>query len=205
MGFFATLLSTPMRLTGTGRGNETAISKQLVEYAKKDLPAVFEQLKTSPNGLSVEEAETRLETYGYNEVASKKRITWYMRLWTNVKNPLVILLIVLGVISYLTEDIRAAIVIFTMVVLGVVLRYYQEQRADHAAEDLEAMVSTTATVVREGQPREISLKELVPGDIVALSAGDMVPADVRLMSAKDLFLNQVTLTGESLPVEKTPD
>ena len=203
MGFFATILTTPMRLTGTLRGNGTAVSKQLVENAQKDLLAVFEQLQTSPNGLSAGEVETRLETYGPNEVAREKRITWYMRLWDNLKNPLVILLVVLGVISYLTEDIRAAIMIFAMVVLGIVLRYFQEQRADHAAEELKALVSTTATVIRDHARQEISLRDLVPGDIVLLSAGDMVPADVRVVNAKDLFLNQATLTGESLPVEKT--
>src|ERR1700690_2587678 len=91
-----------------------------------------------------------------------------------------------------------------MVLLGLVLRFVQESRADTAAEKLKAMVSTTATVVREGQRKEIPLGDLVPGDIVRLSAGDMVPADVRLVSAKDLFLNQAALTGESLPVEKLP-
>jgi Mg2+-importing ATPase len=204
MGFFATLISTPMRLTGAMRGNGIGISKQLIENAHKDLSAVFEQINTSPNGLTNEEVETRLETYGPNEVAREKRITWFMRLWDNLKNPLVILLVVLGIISYLTEDVRAAIMIFLMVVLGVVLRYFQEQRADNAAAQLKAMVSTTATVIREGVHKEISLSQLVPGDIVQLSAGDMVPADVRLMTAKDLFLNQAALTGESLPVEKTP-
>jgi Mg2+-importing ATPase len=84
------------------------------------------------------------------------------------------------------------------------LRYFQESRADDAAEKLQAMVSTTASVVRDGNRLEIPLKELVPGDIVHLSAGDMVPADVRVLSTKDLFLNQAALTGESLPVEKTP-
>ncbi|HEX7588358.1 MAG TPA: magnesium-translocating P-type ATPase, partial [Anaerolineae bacterium] len=84
-----------------------------------------------------------------------------------------------------------------------VLRYYQESRADLAAEKLQAMVSTTATAIREGKRREIPLQELVPGDIVALSAGDMIPADVRIISAKDLFLNQAALTGESLPAEKS--
>jgi P-type Mg2+ transporter len=204
MGFFATLLATQMRLSGTLRGNGTVVSKQLVENAHKDISAVFEQLNTSPNGLNSGEVEARLEIYGANEVAREKRITWYMRLWDNVKNPLVILLIVLGVISYLTEDLRATVMIFTMVVLGIILRYFQEQRADHAAEELKAMVSTTATVIREGLRQEISLRNLVPGDIVLLSAGDMVPADVRLMNAKDLFLNQAALTGESMPVEKTP-
>ncbi|MBE3038808.1 MAG: magnesium-translocating P-type ATPase, partial [Chloroflexi bacterium] len=106
-------------------------------------------------------------------------------------------------ISYLTGDIRATIMILLMVILGIVLRYVQESRADTAAEKLKAMVSTTATVIRDGQRKEIPLKELVSGDIVVLAAGDMIPADVRLLTAKDLFLNQAALTGESLPVEKT--
>ena len=91
-----------------------------------------------------------------------------------------------------------------MVLLGIVLRFFQELRADNAAEKLKAMVSTTATVVRDGKRGKFALQELVPGDIVHLSAGDMVPADVRLLTAKDLFLNQAALTGESLPVEKRP-
>ena len=126
-----------------------------------------------------------------------------MRLWDNVKNPLVILLTLLGLISFLTGDLRATIMILLMVLLGIVLRYYQESRADLAAEKLQAMVSTTATAIREGKRCEIPLQELVPGDIVALSAGDMIPADVRIISAKDLFLNQSALTGESLPAEKS--
>jgi Mg2+-importing ATPase len=89
-----------------------------------------------------------------------------------------------------------------MVVLGVVLQFVQEARADNAAEQLQAMVSTTASVIRDGKKLEIPLKELVPGDIITLAAGDMVPADVRMLATKDLFLNQASLTGESVPVEK---
>jgi Mg2+-importing ATPase len=92
-----------------------------------------------------------------------------------------------------------------MVVLGVVLRFVQEMRADNAAEKLKAMVSNTATLVRDGKEEEVSLKMLVPGDIIRLAAGDMVPADARVLSAKDLFLNQAALTGEALPVEKKAD
>ena len=125
-----------------------------------------------------------------------------MRLLGNIKNPLVLLLLALGVLSYLTGDLRAMVVIFVMVVLGVVLRFVQEMRADNAAEKLKAMVSNTATLVRGGKEEEVSLKMLVPGDIIRLAAGDMVPADVRVLSAKDLFLNQAALTGEALPVEK---
>jgi Mg2+-importing ATPase len=116
---------------------------------------------------------------------------------------LVILLTVLAILSFATNDFRAGTVMLLMVVLGVSLRFVQETRADTAAARLKAMISVTATVVREGKPREIPLKQLVPGDVVKLCAGDMIPGDVRLISAKDLFVIQATLTGESLPVEKT--
>jgi Mg2+-importing ATPase len=202
MGFLTTIFTTPQRWVNITHGNGIQISKLLVESARQDVPLVLEKLNTTPNGLIADEVEARLERYGYNEVAKEKRQTWLMRLFDNLKNPLVILLGLLGLVSYLTGDMDGTIVIFIMVLLGIVLRYVQESRADSAADKLKAMVSTTATVVRDGQRREISLKELVPGDIVHLSAGDMVPADVRLLSAKDLFLNQAALTGESMPVEK---
>jgi Mg2+-importing ATPase len=198
MGLLPTVLTKSTRQVANHQ-----VSKDLVDSAHTDAPKVLENLKTSTNGLHEIEIETRLEKYGPNEVASEKRQTWLGRLWENIKNPLVILLIVLGVISFLTGDVRATIMILIMVLLGIILRYVQESRADHAAEQMRAMVNTTATVVREGKHKEIPLKELVPGDIVVLSAGDLVPADVRLLAAKDLFLNQSTLTGESMPVEKT--
>jgi Mg2+-importing ATPase len=174
-----------------------------VESARSEIITVLANLNTTESGLSMTEVNARLEQYGPNDVAREKRRTWFMRLWDNIKNPLVILLVILGLISYLTGDLRATTVILTMVILGIVLRYVQESRADHAAERLKAMVRTTTTVIRDKQRKEIPLRELVPGDIITLSAGDMIPADVRLLSAKDLFLNQSTLTGESLPVEKT--
>ena len=154
------------------------------------------------DGLSQSEADSRLKKYGPNEIAREKRQSGLMRLLGNVKNPLVILLTALGIISFLTGDMRATAVIFIMVLLGIVLRFYQEMRADNAAEKLKAMVSSTATVVRGGKESEVPLKFLVPGDIIRLSAGDLVPGDVRVLLAKDLFLNQSALTGESLPVEK---
>src|SRR5450756_1519431 len=99
----------------------------------------------------------------------------------------------------------AASDVYKRQVLGVVLRFFQELRADNAAAKLQAMVSNTATLVRDGKQQELPLKRLVPGDIIRLAAGDMVPADVRVLSAKDLFLNQAALTGESLPVERKAD
>src|ERR1035437_745455 len=173
------------------------------EAAIKDIPEVLQLQGTSPNGLTEAEAAARLEKFGPNEVAHERKHEWLHRLWLAVRNPLVILLTILATVSYATGDIRAGTVMLLMVVLGVTLRFVQETKADNAAAKLKAMIKVTATVVRDGQAREIPLQQLVPGDIVKLSAGDMIPADVRLIAAKDLFIIQATLTGESLPVEKT--
>jgi len=183
-------------------GSEAHVSEQLLEKARADTETVLRELESRFDGLSQAEADSRLKQYGLNEIAREKRQSALMRLLSNVKNPLVLLLTALGVLSFLTGDLRATVVIFVMVVLGVVLRFFQEIRADNAAEKLKAMVSNTATSVRDGKEAEVLLKLLVPGDIIRLAAGDMVPADVRVLAAKDLFLNQSTLTGESLPVER---
>ena len=96
-------------------------------------------------------------------MARENQHSFFARLWDNIKNPLVILLSVLGIVSYLTGDLRAAVVIASMVLLGIVLRFVQESRADHAAEQLKAMVSTTATVLRDGRKVELPLQQIVPG------------------------------------------
>ncbi len=204
MGLFGTIISAPAR-AGTAARPSGHVSKDLINSATQEASAALQQLNSSMEGLSLQEAAERLAKYGPNEVASQKRTTFLARLWTNIKNPLVILLTALAVISYLTGDLRATIVIASMVVLGVVLRFVQEARADDAAAKLKAMVNTTATVLRGGQQQEIALHQVVPGDVIILSAGDMVPADCRLLNAKDLFLNQSALTGESMPVEKFPE
>jgi Mg2+-importing ATPase len=173
------------------------------DAATQEIAAVLQQLRTSPAGLSEEEAAARLEQYGPNEVAHEKKHEWLRRLWVAVRNPLVILLTVLAILSYLTDDFAGGTVMVVMVLLGVSLRFVQETKADKAAAKLKAMIKVTATVIRDGQQKEIPLQQLVPGDVVKLSAGDMIPGDVRLISAKDLFIIQATLTGESLPVEKT--
>ncbi len=205
MGFPKATLNPSQRLGNLTRANGAHSSDQLLEKARADTDTVLKELESQLDGLSQEEADSRRKQYGLNEIAREKRQSALMRLLNNVKNPLVILLTALGVLSFLTGDLRATVVIFVMVVLGVVLRFFQEMRADNAAEKLKAMVSNTATVVRGGKEEEVSLKMLVPGDIIRLAAGDMVPADVRVLSAKDLFLNQAALTGESLPVERKAD
>jgi Mg2+-importing ATPase len=184
---------------------EAAFSAALLEMAGLEADSVLKSLGTQLSGLNEAEAGDRLKQHGLNEIAREKHKSALIHLLNNMKNPLVILLAVLAVISYLTGDLRATVVILAMILLGIVLRFYQELRADNAAAELKAMVSNRATVIRNGEEKEIPLKMLAPGDIVRLSAGDMIPADVRVLSAKDLFLNQSALTGEALPVEKNPD
>ena len=174
----------------------------LAEVAQLETNEVFSRMKTAAEGLSENEAARRFAKVGPNVVAASKHRGWLWRLLTATRNPLVILLVVLATISFATGDARAGSVMTLMVILGVLLRFVQEARADAAAEKLKAMINVTAAVVRAGKEEEIPLKQLVPGDVVKLSAGDMIPADVRLVAAKDLFISQATLTGESLPVEK---
>jgi Mg2+-importing ATPase len=204
-------MSTPPETTQAARpaaapdAGAVQASADLLEKARKDADTLLKELGSQVSGLSASEADARLKQYGTNEIAREKHRSVLMRLFDNLKNPLVLLLSALGVLSYLTGDQRATVVIFVMVILGVVLRFFQEMRADHAAEKLQAMVSNTATVLRGDKETEEPLKLLVPGDIIRLAAGDMVPADVRVLAAKDLFLNQVALTGEAMPVEKHAD
>jgi P-type Mg2+ transporter len=175
------------------------------DAAMEESSVVLQRLGTSLSGLGEEEAAARLAQYGPNEVAHERQQSWLYRLFIAARNPLVILLTILAIISFVAPqgDVVTGIIMLVMVVLGLSLRFVQETRADNAAAKLKAMISVTATVVRDGQPKEIPLKQLVPGDVVKLSAGDMIPGDVRLIAAKDLFIIQATLTGESMPVEKT--
>jgi Mg2+-importing ATPase len=177
----------------------------LTEVAALETEGVFIRMSSSPGGLAGSEAARRLVKTGANVVAEGKHRGWFWRLLTAARNPLVILLVILATISFATGDARAGSVMSLMVILGVLLRFIQEARADAAAEKLKAMINVTAAVTRAGREQEIPLRELVPGDVVTLSAGDMIPADVRLIAANDLFVSQGTLTGESLPVEKFAD
>jgi Mg2+-importing ATPase len=194
-----------MTLLKEPNGDRTA--EFVRDAASKEAAEILQRLGCSVSGLSEEEAAERLEVFGPNEVGPEKKHTWLQRFYHAAVNPLVILLSVLAILTFATAegttDYIGGFVMVAMIVLGLSLRFIQETRADNAAAKLKAMISVTATVVRAGQQREIPLRELVPGDIVKLCSGDMIPGDVRLISAKDLFVIQATLTGESLPVEKS--
>ena len=203
------------------------LSRQLVQQAQADLPAIMAQLNTRKEGLSHAEADAIRARVGPNEVEHEKPMSAGLHLWLSYKNPFNLLLTVLAVVSYFTEDIKAAIVIGSMVALSTLIRFVQERRSNQAALALKELVSNKATVIRQISsaaaaadaeryfeinlsvkptgPAELPIKQLVPGDIVLLSAGDMIPADCRVMGAKDLFVSQSAMTGESLPVEKFPE
>jgi P-type Mg2+ transporter len=178
------------------------VSPAVLDAAGRDDDELLRSLLTTREGLTQVEAEDRAQKTGPNVVAQERRRGWFLRLLGILRNPLVILLAALSSISFATGDPRAGSVMAGMVVLGAALRFFQEARADAAAAKLKAMIHVTSTVVRDGNARELPLRDLVPGDIIHLSAGDMIPGDVRVLSAKDLFVSQGTLTGESLPVEK---
>jgi len=190
--------------------------RELLALTRLSPDEALADLGSSWLGLAPAEAEARLAQHGLNEVAHEKPKRAVRRLLELFLTPLSMLLLALSFINYETGEVRGAAVIAVMVVLSSLLSFVQERRSSTAAAKLRAMVSTTATVTRQvdaddaaqpdpGVPArrvEIPLANVVPGDIVHLSAGDILPADVRVLSARDLFVNQASLTGESLPVEK---
>lgn len=164
-------------------------------------------VSSSPEGLEVGEAESRLKRLGPNLVTKEQRPSIAKELWNRARNPLNALLVVLAAASFALGDVRAAVVIVVMVALAIGTSFIQEHRSNEAAARLRSMVKNTASVRRRGLAKdgaftEVPLEALVPGDIVQLSAGDMIPADLRLLDAKDLFINQSALTGEAMPAEK---
>lgn len=197
-----------LRGAAVGRQASNALTASLLEWSALESASVLERLESRREGLSETEAEERCQRDGLNEVDQDRPIGAWMHLWYCYCNPFNLLLTVLATISWLTEDVEAAVVIGSMVAISTLLRFIQEKRSNRAAEKLKAMVSNTATVFRSAEDDgpalrvEVPIRQLVPGDVLWLSAGDMVPADVRLLSAKDLFVGQAALTGESLPVEK---
>ena len=165
--------------------------------------ALLTTLATAPEGLTDAKAEARLKRFGPNQIARERPPSILREIIGRARSPLNALLFVLAIVSWSTGDLRAAAVIATMVVLSVGLAFVQEHRSNRAAAALRALVRTTVAVRRGGAVREVPLETIVPGDIVQLAAGDLVPGDLRVLAAKDLHVNQSSLTGESLPCEKS--
>src|SRR3984893_16095907 len=216
------------RPTQQRANSRSTVSPMLWELAQGDPCVALNTMEGSFEGLTDAEVERRRRIYGKNEVAHEKSPPWWVQLLKAFSSPFILVLLILAIASYITDvylarepqaiDWKKVIILATMILVSGILRFWQEFRSMRAADRLKAMVRTRATVSRirtndlpvamrgtfssRDGPREIPIVELVPGDIIHLSAGDMVPADVRLIAAKDLFVSQSVLTGESMPVEK---
>jgi len=163
---------------------------------------VLKALKTSEKGLTKTEAEKRLEEFGYNELKKEKGITALTIFLDQFSNALILLLIFAGFLSLFLGEMIESIAIFFIVLLNTVLGFIQEYRAEKAIEALEKISAPIAKVLREGVELEIPAREVVPGDIILLEAGDIVPADSRLMDVYSLQIDEASLTGESVPSQK---
>ena len=195
------------RSSGAVSEGSATSGETLGALARLSPEEALQRLRSMADGLAPDEVEERLRAVGPNQVAHEERHTILGELASRSINPLNVLLLALAIASYFLGDQRAAIVIAVMVLLSVSLGFLQEHRSNKAADALRRMVLTTATVRRRGADTvqdhiDIPIEHIVPGDVVLLSAGDMIPADLRLISAKDLFINQSTLTGEAMPLEK---
>lgn len=190
------------------------VKRRLLSAAAKQPDTLLIQYDTSYDGFDEEKVEDMRDEHGRNVITQQKHDPIWKRLFEAFVNPFTVVLFTLAIISALTGDVPAVVIVTTLVTISGLLRFVQELRSGRAAEKLSEMVETTITVQRiledeadkntrpESVKRDIPLDEVVVGDIVHLAAGDMVPADVRILQAKDLFINQSSLTGESEPVEK---
>ncbi|MER3478860.1 MAG: magnesium-translocating P-type ATPase [Leptolyngbya sp. ERB_1_2] len=194
-------------------GFNTNTEIKLKNAAKGDKDFYLAMLNSKETGLSINEVHNKQKQFGLNEIVHEKAPAWYLQFLQAFLNPFIGVLIVIAIISLVTDvliaspeerDFKTITVVSIMVFLSSFLRFWQEFRSNKAAEQLKSMVKTTALVLREKiGKKEIDIKEIVPGDIVFLSAGDMIPADCRIIQSKDLFVSQSMLTGEALPVEKS--
>ncbi|TWP24386.1 magnesium-translocating P-type ATPase [Apibacter muscae] len=172
----------------------------------------YAMLESSEKGLSLPTVEEKIKKFGYNEIEQDKVPSWYKQFVMAFINPFIAVLVILVIISAIMDvwivspeerDFKTIIVVGSMIIISSILRFWQEYNSNRAAENLKNMVKTTATVFRRNQGKvEVNIREIVPGDIVHLSAGDMIPADLRIIKSKDLFVSQAILTGESHPLEK---
>lgn len=162
------------------------------------------ELHSAPNGLSQDDAERRLKQFGPNSIHEGSQVTAFGLFLSQFKSPLVLILVFAALISAIAGEWPDAVIVLAVVLGSTTLGFVQEYRASGAIEKLRSKVMIKSSVVRDGQSSEVLSKDVVPGDVVLLSAGSLIPADGVVLEANDLFVNQAVLTGEVFPVEKKP-
>jgi len=174
------------------------------QYWSQSPDALMASLHCAPGGLSTEDASRRLGQFGPNALEARKKATALGFFLNQFKSPLVLILLFAAVVSAIVQEWVDATIVMIVVVGSALLSFIQEYAASNAVEKLRARVRLKATVLRDGQPTPIPAEEVVPGDVLLLSAGSLVPADGLVLEARDFFVNQAVLTGETFPVEKKP-
>lgn len=186
------------------------INKMYADESKISKEEFIQKYRIKEKGITNEEAETKLQKLGPNEIRQAKPKKWYNYFWESLVTPFNCILIGIALILIYTDVILAEapsyaniIVIAILVIASTLLDFFEEYRSNKAAEKLKKMVATKTTVIRNGQKLDIPIKDVVIGDTVVLSAGSMIPADLRVIEAKDLYVGQSSLTGESDSIKKT--
>jgi Mg2+-importing ATPase len=164
---------------------------------------LIDNLQSRITGLTSDDAKRRLVTYGANQLKPQKRSDALTHFIAQFKSPIILILLFATGLSLFLHNVVDASIIFIIVIISGLLGFWQEHSASNAIQKLLAIVKIKTTVVREGQSQEIPVEEVVPGDVIALNAGDIVPGDCLLLESKDLFVDEAMLTGETFPVEKT--
>ena len=187
------------------QGEMSEHERRLIHLCTVPAQEALSSLHTGFKGLDSEEADTRLDKYGPNELSHAKHLGFWADIFERCKSPLVIQLLVIATISGVMGDLESAVIVGLMVLLSVGLSYILDSRSSNTVATLGKRVESRTLVLRDGMEKEIRISEIVPGDIVLLHAGSIVPADLRLLTAKDFFVSESALTGESMAVEKSVD
>lgn len=174
-----------------------------VEFWSVPVPEMLQRLQTTDEGLSSSESSERLKKYGANLLKPKKSSNTFKILLSQFKSPITLILLFAAGMSFFLGDITDTVIIITIILISSLLGFWQEKGAADAFEKLLSAVEVKATVVRDGEGKEVLIEQIVPGDVIIFGAGDIVPADCLILESKGLFVNEATLTGETYPVEKS--
>ena len=177
-------------------------NRKKLEFWSVPASEMLEDLQTTSEGLKNSEINERLKRYGTNILKPKKRSDTLTLLLSQFRSPITLILLFAAGLSFFLHEPTDTIIIAVIVLISSLLGFWQEKGAANAFEKLLAAVQIKAAVLRDGKEKEISMEEIVPGDIIILNAGDIIPADCLILDSKDLFVSEATLTGETYPVEK---
>lgn len=183
-------------------GKDMRVFEEVPWHAIVTQEDVCQELESSPDGLSTAEAESRLATHGYNRLKPQKGRTLFQKIWEQLNNILIYVLMVAGIVSGVFEEWAEMGLIFFVVVVNCTIGVIQEGKAEKAANSLQAMLSSTATVLRDGSKVNIDAEYVVPGDVIFLKSGDRVPADCRVLEVTNMEVQESVITGESSAVKK---